>query len=403
MKSSKQILLPLAAFALSAPVHAQTPSPDELADLRSALESDSRPQAASAAPSSGAGGGGAQSMNPNIALILDASAAWFSEPDEAVAQAGAHDPGETGVNLQQLELHMDSLVDPFFRLDANLVFSQFGVEVEEVFATTLSLPAGLQVRGGQFLTRFGRLNPSHPHSWNFADQPLVNGKFFGGEGSRGLGVEASWLTPLPWFAEVVASAGQADGACCARSFWGSTDLGVRGPDDFVVTTALKQFFDLGVDLSALWGLSAQLGPNASGHGNRTEIYGTDLYVRYRPTASAGRAALSWQTEAMLRTRQVPGDALEDWGLYSQLVWNIDKRWEVGARWEQVEGVQDDPLDPEWVKPRRRTTVQWTFYPSHFSRLRLQGSRDDPPWRKDPTHAVFLALEVLIGAHGAHTF
>ena len=97
------------------------------------------------------------------------------------------------------------------------------------------------------------------------------------------------------------------------------------------------------------------------------------------------------------------DALEDWGLYSQLVWNIDKRWEVGARGERVEGVQDDPLDPEWVKPRRRTTVQWTFYPSHFSRLRLQGSRDEPPWRKDPTHAVFLALEVLIGAHGAHTF
>ena len=403
MKNRRSVVLPWAVLAVSAPAHAQTPSAGELAELQSALEADSQAQDAPAAPSPGARAGTAQSMNPNIALILDTAGAWFSEPDDAVAQAGAHDPRETGVNLQQLELHMDSLVDPFFRLDANIVFAQFGVEVEEVYATTLALPAGLQVRAGQFLTRFGRLNPSHPHAWRFADQPLVNGKFFGGEGSRGLGVEASWLTPLPWFVELVASAGQADGACCARSFWGADDLGVRGPDDLVATTAIKQFFDLGADLSLLWGLSGQFGPNASGHGNRTEIYGTDLYLRYRPTASADRAAVSWQTEAMLRSRQVPGDALQDWGVYSQLVWNIDKRWEVGARWEQVEGVQDDPLDPDWAKLRRRTTVQWTFYPSHFSRLRLQGSRDEPPWRRDPTYAVFLALEVLIGAHGAHTF
>ena len=59
--------------------------------------------------------------------------------------------------------------------------AEFGVEVEEAYLTTLALPANLQVRASQFLTRFGRLNSTHPHAWDFTDQPLVNGRFFGGE------------------------------------------------------------------------------------------------------------------------------------------------------------------------------------------------------------------------------
>jgi hypothetical protein len=45
----------------------------------------------------------------------------------------------------------------------------------------------------------------------------------------------------------------------------------------------------------------------------------------------------------------------------------------------------------------------TFWPTEFSRLRLQGSLDLPEWREDPVAAVFLAAELVTGAHGAHTF
>jgi hypothetical protein len=343
---------------------------------------------------------GQASSNPNISLILDAAGAYFrGEP----RQAGAHDPNKTGFTLQQLELHIDHSVDPYFRLDANIVFAQFGVEVEEAYATTLQLPGGLQARAGQFLTRFGRLNPTHPHSWSFLDQPLVSGKFFGGEGSRGLGAELSWLLPTGWFAELVGSVTDAAGACCARSFYGAQDLGVDNPGDLLGTVALKQFFPLGEDWSLLWGISAQAGPNASGAGNRTEIVGTDLYLRLRPADSTQREAVSWQTEAMLRRRQVPGAVLQDWGLYSQLIWNVDPQWELGARYEEVSGVASDPLDPEWVEARRRATAQVTYYPSHFSRLRLQGGWDQPGWVNDPTWIVMLGLEVLVGAHGAHNY
>src|SRR5690606_29631704 len=142
-------------------------------------------------------------LNPEMAVILDTSLAIYSVDDPPLT--GGHDPANNGFNLQQLEVHLGASVDPFFRVDANLVFSLFGVEVEEVYGTTLSMPWNLQIRAGQFYTRFGRINATHPHQWSFVDQPLIIGKFFGSEGSRGLGAELSWLAPLPWYVELVGS------------------------------------------------------------------------------------------------------------------------------------------------------------------------------------------------------
>ncbi len=374
----------------------------EMAELEAALGADA--EAVEEPESTQREGGNfasaVQSMNPDIAVILDVAAAYFTdEPD----QVGAHDPSRTGFNLQQLEMYISSNVDPYFKFEANLVFAEFGVEVEEAYFTTLALPANLQVRGGQFLTRFGRLNPTHPHSWTFLDQPLVNGKFFGGEGSRGLGVETSWLTPLPWYVELVGSSTMANQACCARSFFGGNDPGVDGIEDLLYTTALKQFFALSDDWSLMWGVSAQFGPNSTGNQNRTEIYGSDLYLKWRPVGAASRTAVSLQIEGMYRTRQVPDDRLEDWGGYAHLAWTINPEWETAARYEYVTGVEDDYLEEDWFEDRQRAALQLTYFPSHFSRIRLQTSRDDPEYRNDAIWAVMLGVEVLVGAHGAHTY
>ena len=47
------------------------------------------------------------------------------------------------------------------------------VKLEEAFAVTRSLPAGLQIKAGQFYTAFGRANPQHLHQWDFVDQPVI--------------------------------------------------------------------------------------------------------------------------------------------------------------------------------------------------------------------------------------
>ena len=347
-------------------------------------------------------------LNPDIALIADVALAWVSS-DEPL-QSGGHDPSITGFNLQQVELSVSKAVDPYFEFDANIVFSQFGVEIEEAYATTLGLPIGLQLRIGQFLTRFGRVNATHPHTWDFVDQALPVGRVFGGEGNRGLGLEASILMPFPWYFELIASETMAGGAATARSFFGGNDLGVKTPIDLQTTVAIEQFFPLGADHSLAWGLSWASGPNPTGRRNRTEVYGSDLYYTWRPVRRGGVAEVSLTAEVFWRRQQTPGDVLQDVSLYGQLFWRFARRWAVAGRYEFGSPTTNmtgervaDPQDPDWTLARHRAALAATFWPTEFSRVRLQGSSDFARWREQPDWAVVLAFEFSVGAHGAHAF
>jgi hypothetical protein len=357
-------------------------SAEELKELEEALGTDAA-AAASAQGGTTSAPAGATSTTPssgltmspqnigfswlNISFVLDTTAAAFTSKEPL--QTGGHDPGGNGFNLQQLELSVNAVVDPYFRFDSNIVFSQFGVEIEEAYATV-----------------------------------------FGAEGNRGLGAEASWLTPLPWYVELVGSATDASGGATARSFLGTDTGGVTSPLDFQFTGAVKQFFELSDDLSLLWGMSGANGPNPTGYRNRTDVFGTDVYLKYRPLRGGSFTIIALQAEVLYRRRQVPDDVLWDVNGYGQLTWRFLQRWATAARYELGTparslggGIAPDPLDPEWEANRQRISANVSFYPTEFSRLRLQGATDLVGWRDRPDYSVFLALEVVIGAHGAHAF
>lgn len=407
------------AFAQDAGVTppAHVPSVDE-AEIEEALEADASERAKARTVSAGPASGGPQasgatallpgSMNPDMSLITNVALAWFSRDENL--QTGGHDPTKNGFNLQQVEMAIQKAVDPYFRFDSFIVFGQFGVEVEEAYATTLSLPANLQLRAGQFLTRFGRMNPTHPHAWEFVDQPFALGRLFGGEGNRGLGAELSYLMPLPWYVEVLGSITDPAGEATARSFYGARDLGQRTPFDFQSTLAIKQFFPLSDDWSLLWGWSAAGGPNPTGYGNRSEVYGTDVYLKYRPISRGGTTSVALQTEWFYRRRQVPEDVLQDLNGYAYLAWRFALRWGAAVRYEHGSPAwgatgrnASDYLDLYWTDHRHRASAVFTFWPTEFSRIRLQGSSDVTGWDNRATWAGFLALEVVIGAHGAHRY
>lgn len=402
MKKTHPCLAAIASIALMAcllplPAMAQgTPTDEDQAAIDEALRIEQAP-APSILPRLS---GGAQSMNPDLGLVLNVGAAAFDS--DRPLQLGEHDPARPGFNFQQLELSLASAVDPFFHFDSHLVVGPEGFEVEEAFAETTALPANLQLRAGQFLTRFGRINPTHVHQWDFVDQPLVIGKFFGPEGNRGVGAEASWLSPLPWYLELLVSSTDATGEGTARSFLGASEDPISGPGDLQTTTALKQFFPFGSDWSLGWGLSGAFGPAAADRSSRTEIYGTDVYLKYRPVEGDGYPIVAATAEAMARRRQLPTGELADRGGYASLVWRFDPTWSLGARYEQVGGLADDPLDPDWTASRRRTSVALGYAATEFSRVRLQGTADLPGWR-DAYYAAFLTFEVSVGAHGAHAF
>jgi hypothetical protein len=393
-----------------APEPAPELSGEELAEIEAALGRDAAAQVESSpAPARPTGMAAAlQSLNPDISFVADVALAWLSS--EGNLQSGGHDPARTGFTLQQLEMAIGSAVDPYFRVDGNIVFGQFGVEIEEIYATTLSLPWSLQARVGQFLTRFGRINATHPHQWDFVDQAFAIGRYFGAEGNRGLGAELSYLTPLPWYVEIVGSVTEAGGEATARSFFGREDLPVESPLDFQSTLAIEQFFALGPDWSLLWGLSAATGPNGTGHDNRSDVYGVDVYLKYRPITRQSDTIVALQAEWFHRRRQVPRDLLADSGGYAYASWRFDKHWATALRYElglpaenRAGDTGGDYLDPEWTESRQRVSANVTYWPTEFSRIRAQGSIDAPGWRDDPIYALMLAFEFTIGAHGAHAF
>lgn len=399
-------VLPSVAATLlssSAPAVAGTEPDDDLGDLADALAADAA-EATPASPVPGVLG----SLNPDISFIVDVTLAWFTDDDNL--QTGGHDPVANGFNLQQIEMAIGKAVDPYFRVDGSLVFGPEGVEVEEFYASTLALPHNLQARIGEFFTRFGRHNAKHPHAWAFVDQPIVLGRYFGGDGNHGLGAELSYLTPLPWYVELVASVTNPAGDETARNFYGDAELPLDTPLDFQSTAAIKQFFALGDNWSLMVGTSLATGPNSTGDDRRTHIAGADVYLKYRPVDRASHTVVELQSEWMHRRRQIPGDRIWDHGGYAYATWQWAKRWSAGARYEYGQAARGaggngagDDLDPEWTDGRHRTSAALTFRPTEYSRIRAQASLDQPGWRDDAIVAGFLAFEFNIGAHGAHAF
>ncbi len=397
------------------PARAESPdelSPQELAEIQAAVGADAAAAKEEPPPNTPAKTTSAASslaaFLPDIALIGDLVLAYFS--DEEALSADGHDPSRTGFNLQQLELSFSKSVDPYFRLDANLVVSEHGVELEEAYATTLALPASLQARAGLLLTRFGRINSMHLHARTFIEQPFMFAKVFGGEGNRNLGAELSWLAPLDWYVELVGSTTSAHGEETARSFLGESEKTVRSPLDFQNTLAIKQFFALSDNWSLMWGMSAATGPNPNSDSARSDVFGTDLYLKYRPITRASYTTVALQAEWLYRRRETDPGKLLDTGGYAHLLWRFAKRWSAAARyeygspsWDGAASIATDPLDPEQTSARHRGALCFAFRPTEFSRLRLQGTGDFPGWQPEPNWAVLLGLEVVAGSHGAHKF
>ncbi len=355
-------------------------------------------------------------LNPDISVGGLFSLTQFNKDTPLVFNSG-HDPKVNGFNLQQMEISFQSNVDPYFRADIHSVFSADGIELEEAYGTTLALPGGLQVKAGQFFTAFGRNNPTHPHTWDFANKPIILGRFFGGDGMRNPGAQISWLTPLPWFSEVIIS-GQSSTGNLATSFRTSQ----LSDSSITAVTTMRAIADLAylfrtnhfVSLSEEWSLnlggSYLTGPNAMGGSLRTDILGGDLYLKYRNPSSLSFVGL--QLEALRRLYAVPAGKTDDWGWYTQLIFRLPEpwqRWHLGIRYDWA-STKTAPTfdsgspgsDPDSAK-RWRVSPVVTFYPSEFSKVRLQYDYDTQEDNTPAQHAVSLQFEFLIGAHGAHQF
>jgi len=347
-------------------------------------------------------------------------------------EVGDHDPQQRGFNARNIELAFDGAVDPYFEGFANIVFkldndNETSVEVEEAFMQTTDLPFNLQLKGGQFFAAFGRINPTHPHTWDFADDPLVHGLFLGPDGLRGVGGQISWIVPVPWYSQLILGVQNGRGST-GFSFRNPGDNGIffdrittdremRGLEDFVWIPRWENSVDLSPTQVVLVGASGAFGSNDTGSNTRTQIYGGDFLYKWKSAhAEGGFPFVKWQTEVMYRRYEAGrgmddtfpvAEMFHDWGMYSQVLWGFKKGWVVGVRGDYV-NMQDSRFtdDPD-RQSRSRVSADLTWYPTEFSKLRLQYNHDFLeqsfflPGRN--VDSVFFQFEFILGSHGAHKF
>lgn len=357
-------------------------------------------------------------------------------------QSGAHDPNQNGFTLQQAELSLAGAVDPYFTGEAHIVGVVDGVELEEAFFTTTALPYGLQVEAGYALTEFGLINPLHAHAWDWLDQPVVASRMFGPEGTRSPGARAAWLLPTPFFSELHVGVQDANVGGFTPSFIGETGVGnrpnvprdIRGMDDLLWLVRSNSAWDLTSQTALMLGASALYGPNETGPDGQTWIYGIDAKVRWRPANNfRGWPFVLWQTEVIGRSYKadafvagtdvdpdsgdypdnLPGDTLHDGGFYTQLLYGFHYGWAAGMRAEYAsgsgpsisDGVPAPRSDDSLRGNRLRLSPLLTWYPSEFSRLRLQYNYDDADFLRhgNSAHTVWVGAEILYGTHGTHKY
>lgn len=368
-----------------------------------------------------AGAGG----NLAVGLSTLVTAGGSSAGDEEISglQAGGHDPNRNGFTAQNIELTLSGSVDPYFDAQASivLVIDQHGetkVELEEAFAVTRALPHGLQIKGGQYYTEFGRHNVLHPHAWAFVDQPVILSRLLGPDGLRSQGARVSWLMPTPWYSELYVGAQNAKGHPVVsflyeeEEFVGGYELIHRDVEDFsdlLYSARWLNGFDLSDTLSVNLGLSALRGPNASGPDTSTSIHGADLYLKWQPLVTQrGFPFVAWHSELLNRRYQTPGATLKDSGGFTQALWGFKPGWVAGLRLEYAEGsggaggydISADSLRDN----RTRVSPNLTWYLSEFSKLRLQYNHDRAEFLADGrADSLWLQFEYSLGAHAAHQF
>ena len=460
---TRQILVALAVAACAAPAFAQsavdggaplgdggTASGVDEAEIARALQADTaaaaKKQAASSAaaaaaanspstpgaPQASAGFGPAlgrmfQSLNPDVSAIVDFAAGWFSD-DQGTIKAG-DDPQSTGFKIQEVELALQAVVDPYFRADIFLTIPNLsGIEVEEAFLTTTHLPWNLQIKAGIFRAGLGRQNAQHLHLQDFTRRPLLNTELLGVDGLRSPGLEINWLVPnLPFYLVLAYSMFTVDPAEAnepLQTFGG----GQRW--DFTYLATARAFFPLSDTMSLYAGLNYAHGKTSqsvtandvvpsTASGNTAydnyydNLYGADLYFKWKPVNQArSYASVAWQSEYFLR--QIPDLVLGGFkrpqlegGLYSQVVVQAHRRWFIGLRGEIMGLPSGDSIHREYAGD---ASLTWQL--SEFARIRIYGEvrygqrflpLDPTPRSPRLSEAAFLQLEAAIGAHGAHPF
>ena len=337
-----------------------------------------------------------QNMNPNISVIgtIVGHANTMSELDRNL-----------DLSFDEGEFSFQAAVDPFAKAGFFITFVKeeeaalnpggeeedgekedgLNPEIEEAFITILNLPFSTQLKAGKFRSKFGKINETHPHAYNFIGVPQMYGNFFGAEGLGDEGASLSWLLPNQAFFQELTfqvTAGPGENASFTRAV----------NNRLLYLAHLKNFFDLNENTTLELGFTALSGPNNEA-GDATNMLAADLTVKWKPLQNRSQS-FEFMSEFLISKYNGAIEDISSIGFYSHLRYQIAKRWFIGGLFDYSEY----PQFSEFNHKAYSGILQ--FFTTEFQKFELQYKYNDPNFMGSFSE-IKLRSVFVIGAHGAH--
>ncbi|MEW6446307.1 MAG: hypothetical protein AB1479_09780 [Pseudomonadota bacterium] len=360
---------------------------------------------------------------------------------EGAEAGGGHSHGGTldrGFNFRGAELAINAQLTGW--LDGRFLFTTDGKddEVEEAWLRTQFLPGGLQLKGGKMFSDVGYMNSQHPHAWDFVDAALPYQMLLGGN-LGGIGLQANWIAPTPFYlrfgAEALTGDNQGIAAHVGSQYGFETSSGGVADVSFedkprwpnVWTAFVKGGGEIAANHEILGGLSwihsghhqelhqFHPGINDADHGLEGEVsmWGADVLYKFDAAGADGQGDIKVQAEYWRQNKDMtltfhetkpwnlgmPRDLTVD-GAYVQALYGIAPRWQIGLRYDIAgmthkavrSGAPTSCAPPYQAIPCPRQTSEFdsmdrisavaTWNISHNQRLRLQLSHASVPVGED---------------------
>lgn len=281
---------------------------------------------------------------------------------------------EDGVSIQEVEFYFKSNIDPYFSGDVSVGLSQheggFELDLEEAFVESLFIPS-LTIKAGKFYALLGRHNNLHTHYYPFIDPPLINQTLFGFHGWNGTGVSLAYLSPLPWYAELV-----------AQGFYSHGEK-----ENFSGILFFKNLWDLSDHSTLELNMSYGVGVKSFEH-----LYNAALVWKWEALESD--RSLAWTTEVFQAVRESSSKNVG--GLSSYVQWQFSKQWWLEGRAEYLPNAHWDDLR------KQKYSVLLAYVLTEYSAIRLQYDameEDHGKWG----HGVSIQTNMSLGTHPAHLY
>lgn len=370
----------VAARCGAVPAAAPETVPDDLAALRAAAAAAggaptaARPDTAPAGPTQFIGRQRSGSaLNPEISATGDF---------RLTGQRHREVRGE----VPEVEVALQSTLDPYSNAKLILGFSGEGVGVEEGYLYYTGLPGRLRADLGLIRQQVGDLNRWHLHALPESEYPLVYQRYLNPEGLSGAGLSLYTTLPVSILRgthEVWLQGTTAESASLYGNGRHGTLLG-----------RVQNFWQFSRSTYGQLGFTALGGNNADSV--RGRVLGLDLRITWRPPSAGTRQDITLRAEGYRLRAHELGVATTRYAAFLDLTARLSQRWILGMRYDYVEAARG-PQSTEW---QLSPTVTW--WESEFVYLRLEGQHHHDQFAGNQDRLLLQAVFAM-GPHKHETY